>query len=233
MLTSSRSLPFQPTFLPALLALAMFCPTSRGAETVRKEVGKNVVLEIEGEARRVAVASNVCLREGALEGLLTRKNTKEHEYILATEADARHIHAALLLARAKAGSPVKFLPKYQPAHGTAIKVSLRYKKDGKTITVPAREWIREAKTGKALDQDWVFGGSKFIPDAEDPNKPPVYVANFGDLICLCNMDSAMLDLPVKSPKKFDSRLFEPNPDKVPAKDTAVEVILEVIPEAKK
>jgi hypothetical protein len=203
------------------------------ATVKRTEIGKNVFLEVEGEARRVIVQSAVCLREGPLEGLLTRKTTKEHEYILAAECDARHIHTALILARGKPGSPVVFLPKYTPAHGSRIKVSLRYRKAGKQVTVPAREWIRESKGKKLLDQEWVFGGSRFVPNEEDKNKPPVYLANFGDLICLCNMDTAMLDLGAKSPKKFEDRLYEANTEKIPARDTAVEVILEPVVEAKK
>jgi hypothetical protein len=80
----------------------------------------------------------------------------------------------------------------------------------------------------------VFGGSRFVPHPEGPAKPPIYAANHGDLICLCNMDTAMLDLPVLSPKSFDSRTYEANTDKVPPKDTPVEVILEpVAPLARK
>jgi hypothetical protein len=231
-----------PGCLAAVLSLVLATsvqsalePTRQGTKGTPKqiEVGKNVTFEVEGESRRVIVKSAVCLREGPLEGLLTRKTTKEHEYILAADCDARHIHTALILARAKPGSPVVFLPKYTAAHGTAIKVSLRYQKAGKSVTVPAREWIRESKGKKLLDQNWVFGGSRFVPNEEDKNKPPVYLANFGDLICLCNMDTAMLDLGVKSPKKFDDRLFEANTEKIPPRETPVEVILEPVVEAKK
>jgi hypothetical protein len=198
----------------------------------RTEVGKNVLLEVDGTTRRVIVPAKVVLREGPLEGLLTRNDIKDHEYILSAEVDARHIHAALLLAKAKAGSPVQFAPKYVPASGSTIKVSLRYDKDGKSVTVPASEWIRDTKTRKPLDQNWVFGGSKLAPNPEGDNLPPVYVANYGDLICVCNMDSAMLDLPVKSPKKFDARMYEVHTEKVPARDTNVDVIFEVVPDKK-
>src|SRR4051812_33003244 len=93
-------------FSPALLDESATAPVPR-----RTEVGKNVYLEVDGEKRRVIVKAEVCLREGALEGLLTRKKMKEHEYILAADVDARHIHAALLAARARAGSPVRFAPR--------------------------------------------------------------------------------------------------------------------------
>jgi hypothetical protein len=197
------------------------------------EVGKNVTLEVKGKERRVIVKAVVVLREGQLEGLLTRAMTKEHEYILAADCDARHIHVALTLAGAKAGSPVTFVPKYAPAHGSAIRASLRYKKGGKVVTVPASEWVREHRSKKALDQDWVFAGSRFVENPAGQDKPRVYVANYGDLICLCNMDTAMLDLPVKSPKKFDARMYEAVTDRIPPKDTPVEVILEVVPPKKK
>lgn len=198
----------------------------------RTEVGKNVVLEIEGKQRRVIVQAAVCLREGPLEGLLTRKKAKEHEYLLAAEVDARHITAALLVAGATKGEPVTFNPKYVPASGSAIKITLRYRKDDKTVTVTAREWIREAKSKQALDKDWVFGGSRFVPNPDDANKPTFYAANYGDIVCVCNMDSALLDLPVKSPKKFDNRVYEAATDKIPPKDTSVEVIFEPVPEKK-
>jgi hypothetical protein len=195
------------------------------------EIGKNVLLEVAGADRRVIVKSLVVLREGPLEGLLTRTMAKEHEYILATDSDARHIHLALTLAGAKPGLPVVVVPNYVPPRGDRIKVSLRYKKDGKVVTVPARDWVRDHKTKKALDRDWVFAGSRFVPPAVAGN-PPFYAANVGDLICLCNMESALLDLPIKSPKPFAERFYEPHADRIPPKDTPVDVILEVVPEKK-
>ena len=54
------------------------------------------------------------LREGPLEHLLCLKGTKEHEAILATDAQPRQIHAGLLLTGAEPGHPVRFLPKFEP-----------------------------------------------------------------------------------------------------------------------
>src|SRR5262245_17858037 len=124
--------------LTVLLLLASAAPPRTAVKRV--EVGPGVVLEIDGEARRVVVTSSVVLRNGPLEGLLTRAKKKEHEYILAADVDARHLHTALELARAKAGKPVSFSPKYLPAEGTPIRVSLRLTKRGKRVTVPAGDW---------------------------------------------------------------------------------------------
>ena len=74
-------------------------------EAKRTQIADNIFLEVQGDERRIVVRTSVVLREGQLEGLLCRKNTKEHEYILAADADARKIHAALLVAGAKPGRP--------------------------------------------------------------------------------------------------------------------------------
>ncbi|MFQ3592018.1 MAG: YdjY domain-containing protein, partial [Gemmataceae bacterium] len=183
--------------------------------------------------RRVLVQAKVVLTKGPLEGLLTRTGKKEHEYILASDLDARHLHTALELAGAKAGKPVQFRPKYTPASGSTVAIRLRYEQEGKAVELSAREWIVEAKTGKALTSDWVFGGSKLVPHPEGPGKPDYYLANYGDVVCVCNMDSALLDLPVASPKKFDERIYQANTKRIPKEGTAVTLILEVVPEKAK
>jgi hypothetical protein len=198
----------------------------------RKELAKNIFLEVQGETRRVIVKAAVCLREGQLEGLMCRKQTKEHEYILSADLDATKLHAALLATGARTGSPVKFEPRYTPATGTVIKITLQYEKDGKRMRVPAQQWIRSGRKGdKVLEQDWVFAGSLFI-QPDDKDQPPIYLANHGDVVCVCNMESAMLDLPVRSPKSFDNRIFTANTDRIPPLETPVEVIFEPVLEKK-
>jgi hypothetical protein len=199
----------------------------------RAEIGKNIVLETQGDVRRVRVAAAVCFREGALEMLMCRKNTKEHESVLHADIDARQLHTALLLAGAKAGSPVKFEPKYTPASGTTIKVTLEYQKDGKFVTVPGQDWVRDAKTRKAMPYSWVFAGSVFYSNQDDPKQPPLYAANGGDVICVSNFPDAMFDLPVNSPKDWEAgRLYEAFTERIPPMDTAVTIILEPVAEKK-
>ena len=54
------------------------------------------------------------------------------------------------------------------------------------------------KTGKALEYPWVLGGSVF---REDPDtKEKYFYADSGDFICVANFPTAMLDLPIESPK---------------------------------
>lgn len=199
------------------------------------EVGKNVFLEVDGDRRQVRVNAQVCLRKGQLEQLLTRKRTKEHEAILAADVDGRLIHSALVAARAEPGKPVQFLPKFQPPTGALIKITLEYTdpQTKKLIRVPAQQWIRNVKTQKPLQMDWVFAGSVLIPDPLEKNKQPFYAANDGDLICLSNFDTAMLDLPVNSSRENADLLFEADTDKIPPLETPVQVILEPVLKLKK
>jgi hypothetical protein len=219
--------------LAVVLASAILPASAADTPPVKRvELARNLFLEVQGEQRRVVLQASVCLREGQLEGLLTRKGKKEHEYILAADVDARQIHTALLACGAKAGAPVQFAPKYVPAQGTTIKIRLQYRKGDQTVTATAQEWVREAKTKKDLAEDWVFGGSRLVPNPEGKEKPPLYLANVGDVVCVCNMDTAMLDLPVRSPKKFDERVFDAHTDRIPPVGTAVEVIFEPQPPKK-
>jgi len=201
------------------------------ADVKRIEIGTNIFLEIEGKKRRVIVSASICLIKGPLEQLLTRKDTKEHEAVLTADIDARTLHKALLLSGAREGSPVKFDPQYKPATGQTIKITCEYAQKGKVISVRAQEWIRDANTKKILAHDWVFAGSRLIPNPLDENKK-IYLANDGDVVCVSNFESALLDLPIKSSKANSELVFEANTERIPPVGTKVSVIFEPVPEKK-
>lgn len=205
---------------------------AKAAEPKKVEVGKNVVLEVTPEGkRRVVVEAMVCMREGPLEMFMCRKATKEHESVVCADMDARDIHKALLLAGGVAGSPVKFEPKYEPAKGSVIKIGVRYKDGDKEKTIDARSWVRDAKSRKELEKDWVFGGSFVFSPESDPQKK-LYAANGGEVVCLANFASAMLDLPIKSSDIDDDRQFEAFTERIPPLGTKVTIIFEPQPEKK-
>ena len=207
-------------------------PTAKG-ETKKVQVGKNITLEIQGEQRRIRVNAEVCLREGLLEQLLTRKRTKEHEAILAADIDARELHVALTLAGAEPGKVVQFRPKLVAPSGTTIKVFLEYEEKGKTIRVPAQQWIRNIKTKKDFDSDWVFAGSVLIPNPEDVQKKPFYGANDGDVIAIVNFETSLLDVPFLNTKDNDDLVYQAHTERIPALKTPVTIILEPVIAKKK
>jgi hypothetical protein len=208
---------------------------SNKPDAKKVEVGKNVWLEVQGDKRRVIVQAEVCLREGMLEHLMCRKRTKEHEAILAADVDARDIHKALILAKATPGTTVKYKEDgtIVPPTGTKIKVTLSYKDKDKQVTVPGRDWVQDMKTKKSLEHDWVFAGSEFQINPLEKDKPPLYAANAGDVICVSNFEGAMLDLPISSSKNNDELAFEAFTDRIPPLGTPLTVILEPVLEPKK
>ncbi len=223
------------------LTLAIEAADKPKEETVRKEIGKNVIFENTGDKRRVLIPAIICLREGRLEHLLSRtQSEKQHESILTAEFDARDIHLALLATGAKPGKPAQFVKfvndrmeeDYKPATGDKIKVTLQYEKDGKTVTVPGQKWVLDRKTKKELAIDWVFAGSKFHKDPEG-KRPDYYGANEGRVICTSNFTNALLDLPIPASDKDEDLPFEPNTKEIPELGTKVTVILEPMEAAKK
>jgi hypothetical protein len=200
---------------------------------------KSLLLEtLPDKSRRILLVAEVCLREGPLEVLLCKTNTKEHEAVIRTAVDARLIHAALIAAGAKAGSPVQFVnPKtgeedYKPASGTEVKVSVHYKKGGKLHTHPAQEWITDLKTKKPMAHKWVFAGSRFLNHPDRPADPPYYTANNGEVISISNFLDAMLDVPVPVSQSNASLSFAAATEKIPPLLSKVWVILEPVAEKK-
>lgn len=185
---------------------------------------------------RVLLVSEVCLREGPLEVLLCRKDTKEHEAILRTDLDARYIHAALIAAGGKPGTPVRFVnekaePDYRPASGTTIEVDVSYLRDGKQQTHPAQEWIIDLKTKKPMSYHWVFAGSRFMPHPDHPNDPPYYCANNGEFIAISNFIDSMLDIPVEITGDNEGLAFGADTKRIPPLLSKVWVILQPKPDS--
>jgi hypothetical protein len=174
--------------------------------------------------REVVVGGRIAIDRGPIEFLACPEGTKEHESIVATRASARLVHAALLAIGLEPGSPVSFDPEYVAATGPRVLVRVRWTKpDGGHETVDVRSWVRNAQTGKPLDADWVFAGSSFWTDPADGKE--YYQADGGDLICVSNFPTAMLDLPVESSQSNEALLFEAFEGRVPPRGTAVELIL--------
>jgi hypothetical protein len=174
--------------------------------------------------KRVIVVGEVCQREGQMEMFACLKGTKEHESIVAVPTKAHVVHAALIRLGAMPGAAAQFVPKYQPAHGPRVDVTLYWTDEkGKRRQANAQDWIRNVKTGRAMTDYWVFGGSGFWKD--DTSGEEFYKAEDGDFICISNFNSAMLDLPIESSQSNEALLFEALTDAIPPLETKVTVVL--------
>jgi hypothetical protein len=174
--------------------------------------------------KRVVVGGRIALAEGEIEVFACPKSSKEHEAIVATLCPARLVHAGLLAIGLEPGNPVSFDPAYVPAQGPKVAVLVRWKDpDGGWQEKRAQDLIRNTKTGKPLDADWVFAGSGFWRDPADGTEH--YQADGGDMICVSNVPGAMLDLTIESSDANEALLFQAFEGRVPPPDTAVELIL--------
>jgi len=179
---------------------------------------------IDPGAKEVVVGGSIALDKGPIEFFACPKETKEHESIVATRGTARLVHAALLAIGLEAGKPVSFDPEYAAATGQRVRVRMRWTDAGGKVQVTdAQNWIRDTRTGKAMAHDWVFAGSSFWTDPTDGKE--YYQADGGDLICVSNFPTAMLDLPVESSQSNEALLFEAFEGHVPPRGTNVEILL--------
>jgi hypothetical protein len=109
------------------------------------------------------------------------------------------------------------------ARGPAVAIRVRWTDAAGTAQeCPAQHWVRNTKTGRQLDAEWVFAGSGFWRDPADGKDH--YQADGGDMICVSNFPTAMLDLPIESSESNEALLFEAFAGRVPPRGTAVELV---------
>jgi hypothetical protein len=179
---------------------------------------------VDRQRREVLVGGGIALDRGVIEVFACPRGSKEHEAVVATDAPARLVHAALLAIGLEPGAPVSYDPDYVPARGPLVRVRVRWQDAaGVAHDRPAQELIRNTRTGRQLDADWVFAGSVFWRDPADGQE--YYQGDGGDLICVSNFPTATLDLPIESSQANDALLFEVFAERVPPRGTPVELVL--------
>lgn len=168
----------------------------------------------------------VCKAGYPLEFFATYSN-RSYEAALSVNVTPSIVHAGLLATGAEPGHPAKFEPEFVPPTGTEVAIEVRWKDaSGKVKSAPAQEWIRNIKTKKPLESNWVFAGSFFVTDEATGKK--YYQADSGELICVLNLPTAMLDLPIRSYGAIEARSFEAFEEHLPPAGTPVTILLKPI-----
>lgn len=179
---------------------------------------------LDGKNKRIVLGGKVVLRQGPLELFCTLAEQKEHEAILSVLTEAYFVHAALVSFGFDPGHPVQFRPEYKAAEGPEIEVTVYWTdENGKRQSARGQDWVREAKSGKALEYPWVFGGSGLWRDQDTGQTH--YLAEGGDFICVSNFPSAMIDLPIRSTDTNASLLYEAFTERIPPRGTEVAIVL--------
>lgn len=217
--TTAQDATEKPSQLPAALSQMPVPPLNTWQRLSRQH---DVWLDAKNKA--VIIDGEVCLREGQLELFACPTGTKEHESVVSLNCVPEQVHAGLLAVGATPGRPVSFDPEYRPASGDIVDVYVIWTDEkGKRQTCRAQEWVKYAKTGKAMTFDWVFAGSDLWTDEETGKKH--YQANGGDFICVSNFPTATLDLPVESTQANAGLLFVAFTENIPPRGTKVRVVL--------
>ncbi len=184
--------------------------------------------------RRATFPAVFNMTEGSLEYVLVGNQGKTHESLLRTEVEPTQLHTAMLLLGVKAGErhpgdapPAAINADYlrtAPAlKGDPVTIYLKWTVNGKEVTCRAEELIFNTQT-KAVAPvgDWTYNGSMFEQNkflAEDDKS---FIALVTDPTALANNPR---------PGHDNDQIWSVAKEKVPAKDTPVEVILELKPAA--
>ena len=193
-----------------------------------KRLSQESLLWVDRKSNRVYIDGYVAIDRGALEMFACPVGSKEHESIVAVVAKSSEVHAALLVVGAKTGTTAMFTPNFVPPTGQAIRVWVSWRdKQGKFHVEDARRWVQDTESKESVEADWVFAGSGFYKDEEDGRE--YYRADGGDMICVSNFSTAMMDLSLASSADADSLLFRPFEGRVPERGTPLRLILMPIP----
>jgi len=92
---------------------------------------------------KLLLKTKLVLREGVLEMLICKSQTKEHESIMAIDSDAYLVHAGLLLLGAEPGKPASYDTEFHPPTGQKIDIFVNWTDEaGQAQRMNAREWVR-------------------------------------------------------------------------------------------
>jgi hypothetical protein len=200
------------------------------------------------EERSIDVNATVCLHEGLLELVACVKDSKEHESIVVLNARPIHIHTALLLLRAKPGTPAmqqvldeestRWIP--VPPAGDPIEVSLVFPDaKGKLGEHPISKFVSPAQMNgfdevaikekpKAFPFSFLFAGSHLLESKEGPRK---YACEYsGNVISISTFGDELLCLPGIHGHQNAGLAWQVNPEGLP--DIGTAVILRLRPKDK-
>lgn len=154
--------PAEPAAPPPAAPWAEASPGLRVSREARAlEFDGTVPIDVHGKAPRVFLEVLVCTRD-----------TREHESLVVTDVKPSSVHAALLMLGLVPGAPGSWQFEHAtltstPPNGPRLTVSIRFEKDGATVTEPIDSWVANLRGGPSLaerdpGQHLVFAGSRFV-----------------------------------------------------------------------
>lgn len=213
------------TRLPAIAAVVASalglagCATreARPAADLARAVAMGSV-RVDPAAPAVIATGFVNMVEGAIELMVCGPGGKRHESVFVMEAQPTDLQAALLLAGAKAGPPMKDLGE-GPPRGSLVDVWVAWRDEAGTTRIrPAEDFAWNWKKKRtARRTGWVFTGSMFVDGRFKALAEESLVASYWDPWAILN---------INDPVGADDEALSVNRDLVPPLHTPVTFYLE-------
>jgi hypothetical protein len=214
-------------YLLLILSLLSLAATPSTQPTTQP-VGNLPHIQIDVKNKQLRIDCYTVAADYPLEFLAVMTNTNEYEAIVRSDARPSDLHLALLMLGLTPGHPLQYSQsedKWYPPTGPLIRIYFEYQEAGKTIRIPAYQWMRDITTKQPPTTfDWCFTGSRFLDTGEyGPNAT-------GQLISVVNNDLSVLDVPALKSRAMDSRQWERNTPAMPPMNTPVTMILTPAPD---
>jgi hypothetical protein len=206
----------------------LICGTALADQAATRPAEPNVArlpnVDIDLKNKQIRVQCETLNAHMPLEFFCVVRGGQEHESVLRTDARPSTIHFGLLALGVKPGEPAhvdQATRMWYPPTGDPVKISCRYLLNGKMVEVPAYRMMRSVKTKAEMPAlDWVFDGSRLLPDGR-------YAADLtGYVVSIVNFDLTMIDVPELASNANETLEWEYDPDWVPARGTPVTMIIE-------
>jgi hypothetical protein len=175
--------------------------------------------------RYVDLAGRIVLREGLLELIACREQSKEHESIIAIEARPQHVHLSLLMIGLESGHPGGWrrdaegnIHKIEP-QGDRVRVSLVIGEGEGETEQPIEEFVIDTEGNHLPGSVFIFAGSQLI---EQEDEEPIYSADeTGNAISLVSFGDELLAWPEPASTSNATLTWQPDTASVPPLETPV------------
>lgn len=165
-----------------------------GGEAAAKPKLPNLRLDL--KTKTIEIDGAFCVGDYPLELLVCQGDLRDYESLVSSPCKPSVLHTALLALGLKPRVRDKKDPGKILREGDRIDILLRFKRDGKDVTVEPRDIMLDTRMKKHVEATpWVFYGSFLFPHPEDP-KRMIYLGDSEQwLIGVLGDTPSVIDLP--------------------------------------
>lgn len=196
------------------------------------EIGQ---MTLDRKARSIRFPGEVNMKEGIIEYLLVTDRGSTHESLLVSYIQPKDLHFAMLLLGAKGSGEEKAAPGEVPSgpidakylktapklKGEAVAITVQWKENDETKSLPVEDWIFNTETKKPMERgSWTYNGSLF-------NDGHFLAQVEGAFASLVTYPSALINNPRQG--NNNDAIWTVNEKAVPPAKTPLEICIQILP----